>query len=339
MQYTALINRFLAYLCPPLFFLLASCGEPQPPLAFPFDHGPHFDARTEWWYFTGDVMTTDGKRLGFECTIFKRWLLNHQNFGFIGHVALSDPEKAEHMVSESVTSPPVPGIEEGKADMQLNNFSYTYSESEGFLVKGKGENLSVDAVLRPGADVVPHGQDGVIAMGDGMPSYYYSYPDLSTAGRISHNGSEYVIASGRTWMDHQWGNYTIFGCMWDWFSLRLDNGGSLMLFRFRDAFNTSIRSNWTYSSAEGAVRYGEYFDVRAARTYKDVSGQCAYPLDWKITVPDLNAVFTVQPLFDGQAVASTMIPDYWEGLCSVTGSLEGKQAMGSAYVELTGYCK
>ena len=34
-----------------------------------------------------------------------------------------------------------------------------------------------------------------------------------------------------------------------------------------------------------------------------------------------------------------MTPDYWEGLCSVAGTMAGKEVNGSAYVELTGYEK
>ena len=72
-------------------------------------------------------------------------------------------------------------------------------------------------------------------MGDGRSSYYYSFTNLATAGMLTVNTTEYTIASGRTWMDHQWGNYTVLGMKWDWFSLRLDDGSSLMLFQFRES--------------------------------------------------------------------------------------------------------
>ena len=82
-----------------VILIITSYGEDARSLEFPFDHGPHFDARDEWWYFTGEVVTIEGKTLGFECTIFKE-RVNHRNgFTFIGHVAISDPEKAEHVFS------------------------------------------------------------------------------------------------------------------------------------------------------------------------------------------------------------------------------------------------
>ena len=43
-------------------------------LVFPADHGPHPEFRTEWWYYTGNLTTTDGRRFGFQLTFFRRGL-------------------------------------------------------------------------------------------------------------------------------------------------------------------------------------------------------------------------------------------------------------------------
>ncbi len=314
-----------------------SCSRPDQPLEFPFDHGPHFDVVNEWWYFTGEVETEGGKTLGFECAIFKRLVPTGNDFAYLGHLAVSDPETSQHFFAEVATLPPVAGIEEGKTEIAVNSFYYRFSEPQGFTIKAAAGNLSVDLSLTPVLEVLPHGEDGSIIMGDGKPSYYYSFTHLSTTGTISVNGSEYAIAYGRTWMDHQWGNFTVLGMKWDWFSLRLDDGGALMLFHFRDAFDRTTRTNWTYQSGAGKVEYGKQFSLQAARIYKEESGHSAYPVDWTIEVPDLDGVFKVTPLFDAQSLYDVMTPDYWEGLCSVEGTLAGEKAAGSAYVELTGY--
>jgi predicted secreted hydrolase len=41
------------------------------PLTFPADFGAHPDFRTEWWYYTGNLTTPDGRPFGFELTIFR----------------------------------------------------------------------------------------------------------------------------------------------------------------------------------------------------------------------------------------------------------------------------
>ena len=111
---------------------LYSCDIAKHPLDFPFDHGPHFNAVNEWWYFTGQVQSQEGKKLGFEFTIFKRLTSVSKGFAYLGHLAVSDPETSKHLFEEVVTAPPVSGIEEGKPEIIVDNFSYRFSESESF---------------------------------------------------------------------------------------------------------------------------------------------------------------------------------------------------------------
>src|ERR1700688_3421007 len=41
------------------------------PFVFPADHGSHPDYRTEWWYYTGNLASRDGRRFGFQLTFFR----------------------------------------------------------------------------------------------------------------------------------------------------------------------------------------------------------------------------------------------------------------------------
>lgn len=325
-------SLFIAFLS-----TLNCCSERQKTLNFPFDHGPHFDSRNEWWYFTGEVQTLEGGKLGFEFTIFKRWIHRIKDFVYLGHIAVSNPETSEHLFAEEGALHPVSNIEEGKTAVQFNNFSYSFSEPEGFLIEAKAGSLSINLSLIPTMDVLPHGQDGVIAMGDGLYSYYYSFTNLLTLGTILVDGFEYPVSSGRTWMDHQWGNFTFFGLFWDWFSLRFDDGSALMLFQFRGISDNIVRSNWTFRSSEGVVQYGHECSVQANRIYQDKNGNCSYPIDWEVNVPALDAGFFVSPLFDEQSLYNVKTPYYWEGLCSIGGTMGDTDVTGSAYVELTGY--
>lgn len=38
--------------------------------SFPQDHGPHIGFRNEWWYFTGNLETPEGRRFGYQVTFF-----------------------------------------------------------------------------------------------------------------------------------------------------------------------------------------------------------------------------------------------------------------------------
>ncbi len=66
---------------------------------FPEDHGPHPDFRTEWWYWTGNLSTEDGRDFGYQFTLFRTALAPEaperaSAWGsrqlYMGHFALSD---------------------------------------------------------------------------------------------------------------------------------------------------------------------------------------------------------------------------------------------------------
>src|SRR5690348_15061968 len=40
--------------------------------AFPRDHFSHANYQTEWWYYTGNLHSSDGHRYGFELTFFRQ---------------------------------------------------------------------------------------------------------------------------------------------------------------------------------------------------------------------------------------------------------------------------
>ena len=48
----------------------ARATEPRE-FEFPADHGSHPKFRTEWWYFTGNLATAEGRHFGFELTFFR----------------------------------------------------------------------------------------------------------------------------------------------------------------------------------------------------------------------------------------------------------------------------
>src|SRR5580692_3086813 len=39
---------------------------------FPRDHFNHPEFQTEWWYYTGNLRSSEGRRFGFELTFFRQ---------------------------------------------------------------------------------------------------------------------------------------------------------------------------------------------------------------------------------------------------------------------------
>jgi len=65
---------------------------------FPRDNFNHPDFQTEWWYYTGNLRTSDGHEFGFELTFFREALTREAQAAsdwsapdaFVAHLALSD---------------------------------------------------------------------------------------------------------------------------------------------------------------------------------------------------------------------------------------------------------
>ena len=77
-------------------------------LEFPRDHGSHPDYRIEWWYYTGNLSSDDGRRFGYQVTFFRfgvdpapenpsRWAVRDL---FMAHLAVTDIGAGRQLVAE-----------------------------------------------------------------------------------------------------------------------------------------------------------------------------------------------------------------------------------------------
>ncbi len=302
-------------------------------IEFPEDHLLHFD-NNEWYYFSGVVDTDAGKQFGVMFTIFQ-FPDGEGRYHLPVLFAVSDPEISEYY---SARTGPIIGASGGTAEdlpaIGSGNSAFTWDPEDNLRISStlnteQGGSMSMDIDFTPRKKFLFHGEDGFIPMGDGIPSAYYSLTNLKpTRGTITVGDQQYTITGGRVWMDHQWGDWTSSGDNWDWFSLRFDDGGSLMLFQFRDDEGNVVGGDWTYRDKHNKVHYGTDFEVVAKRSFG------IYPIDWTVKLPSIDAEFEVKPLFDDQAFIGLPL---WEGLCELSGSVGSAQLSGHAFVELNGY--
>jgi len=116
---------------------------------------------------------------------------------------------------------------------------------------------------------------------------------------------------------------------WDWFSLQLDDGSDLMLFRLRRKDGTADPfSAGTYVDPQGRARHlaARDFTLQPGRKWRQ------YPVEWTIRVPGLHLDLAVTTPLDEQELTSAKTGAYWEGAIAVSGSQRG-----AGYLEMTGY--
>jgi len=331
---------------------LAITGPPE--LAFPRDHGAHPGYRTEWWYVTGLVDAADGDSYGFQITFFRQGLdPGDPNPGtsqlrarqiVAAHLAVADisNERFEHAERLRRADGALAGFSEADLDVWLDDWEIESTEPGVISVQAQdvAAGIGLELELRPQRELVLHGDRGYSRKGadEANASAYVSWTRLAVDGQLEMDGALLKVG-GTAWFDHEWGTSQLGEGVvgWDWFSLRLDGGRDLMVYRLRRADgNADSHSSGTLVGTDGGLVRLDRDDVELEilNWWQSPATGARYPSRWRLRVPDAGIDLEISSLLaaselDGSATTGVI---YWEGPVAVTGS-----ATGEGYVELTGY--
>ena len=327
--------------------------------SFPRDYFNHPEFRTEWWYYTGNLRSSDSKRFGYELTFFRHSVTRAvaRNIWDIGdvwmaHFAMTDVDGRRFFHTERLnrTGPGIAGVQQGKVwngnwfvDWQLEAKSPAGFSSKH--LSAVAPEFAVDLRMTSSKPAVIHGENGVSqkSAGAGRASHYFSLTRLQTTGKITVQGKEYRV-EGLSWMDHEFFTHSLESNQagWDWFSLQFEDGSELMLYRLRRKDGTvEPYSSGTYIAQDGRARHLRLtdFQLTPGKTWASTETKGVYPIEWKITVPPLGMDLELRTPVPAQELAgnSKTAPVYWEGTVDVSGTRNGTPLKGRGYLELTGY--
>ncbi|MEQ8514329.1 MAG: carotenoid 1,2-hydratase, partial [Chromatocurvus sp.] len=216
---------------------------------FPADHAAHPAYRNEWWYLTGNLETADGRRVGYQLTFFRIALApgtpasdsawaTHQVW--MAHVAVTDVAAGEHRHAERYarggaglagqsTQPFGVWLEDWRISGETDgDFPWTIDVNAG--------DFALQLTITPLKSPVLQGDNGLSqkSAAPGNASYYYSITRLATRGEVRIGETTYPV-TGMSWLDREWSTSALGDDQagWDWFSLQLDSGNDLMVYRLR----------------------------------------------------------------------------------------------------------
>jgi predicted secreted hydrolase len=323
--------------------------------AFPADHGPHPDYRNEWWYFTGNLDATGGRRFGYELTIF-RFALSpmfepagtsawETNQVYIGHLALTDVETGQFRVAQRYSrgAAGLAGATAAPFRVWLDDWSITASATAAdgtWAVEAADRQFGIQLSVTPQKPIVLNGDRGLSQKSaePGNASYYYSIPRLRTNGSVFVDGTE-IPVEGISWLDREWGSSALASNQqgWDWFALQLSDGTDLMFYVLRQNDGTpDPQSAGTWVDAGGGAVHLALEDVELIVTdYWESERGGRYPAGWEIRIPARDVQLSVKPVLANQELETNV--RYWEGAVDVSGTSSGSPIDGRGYVELTGY--
>ncbi len=324
---------------------------------FPRDHGSHPDYRTEWWYYTGNVQTREGRTFGYQLTFFRtgitpqpllesRWAVRDL---YMAHWAISDLEEEQFLFFDRLNRAGV-----GWAGAATDRYRVWNEDWEARLedsmhrLQAREGDYALDLRLAPVKAAVIHGDNGISRKGAAAinASHYYSLTRLQATGTITVAGKVFEVA-GLSWMDHEFGTSFLVAEQigWDWFSIQLDDGRELMVFRIRRADGSiDEHSSGTLIEIDGRAIHLPLGELRLAPgdEWQSPTSGARYPVVWQIEAPrydlhlQVRAAFAAQELETNESTGVT----YWEGSIRVEGitNESGKRSTsGRGYLEMTGY--
>ncbi|HQF70820.1 MAG TPA: lipocalin-like domain-containing protein, partial [Promineifilum sp.] len=324
-------------------------------IVFPRDLGPHDDYQTEWWYYTGNLTTADGRPFGFQFTIFRRALTPpgdgdtaaadgwRSNQVYLAHFAISDIAADAFYPAERFSrgAAGLAGATATPYRVWLEDWSVEEIAAGQVRLRARTDAVALDLILTQTLPPVLHGDGGLSQKGPeaGNASYYYSIVQQAAAGTVTAGGEAFDV-TGRAWKDHEWSTSALSeGAVgWDWLSLQLDDGSALMLFEIRRADGTrEAFSAGSYIAPDGTLTplaLGDW-TLAVTDTWTSPTSGAEYPAGWRITIPSLGLELTGAPQMDNQELNLSTV--YWEGAVAFSGTRDGAPVSAQGYSELTGY--
>ena len=333
-------------------------AEPGWKFEWPRDHSLHSDFKTEWWYFTGNLRAADGRRFGYQVTFFRqgirapgvraaaqsRFVVDDLKFG---HFTITDVNAGEFHFSQQLMRGAFG--EAGFGDLQkkerlawLGEWSLTLEDDGAMQLRANDGARSLTLHLESAKPWVLHGDAGLSTKADvpGHASQYYSGTRMRSRGTLQI-GAQQLAVEGESWFDHEWAtNQLAPGQVgWDWFSVQLDDGTELMIYRLRKKDGSvDGASSGSFIAKDGSVRHlrAEELKLTPVKFWQSTKTSGRYPIAWRVEVPSLSLTLDVTTPVETQELALAPVA-YWEGMIDVRGTRDVRAVNGHGYLELTGY--
>ncbi|MCU1761900.1 iron ABC transporter permease [Pseudomonas sp. 14P_8.1_Bac3] len=309
--------------------------------SFPADHGAHEGFRIEWWYVTANLKDDQGREFGVQWTLFRSALKatpevpgwGNQTL-WLGHAAVTSA--TTHHAAERYARGGVgqAGVNVRPFNAWIDDWQFSSQGSGGLddlKLSARDKGFSYQLRLTSTGPLVLQGDKGFSQKSEqGQASYYYSQPFFQARGSLEIDGKTYQV-SGPAWLDREWSSQPLTADQsgWDWFSLHLDNGEQVMLYRMRQKHGAPYLTG-TWIDAQGQTRLLHGAEISLTPQDSAKAAGRSVPVSWSIKIPDKQLDIVITAL-NPDAWMDLRIP-YWEGPVRLSGSHAGQ-----GYLEMTGY--
>ncbi len=213
------------------------------------------------------------------------------------------------------------------------------------------EHTACDLVFAPQKQPIRHGDDGLVRGNAGEQMFYYFVPRCAVSGTVTIDGETVAIEAGQGWYDHEFGGYVadeaapqgegagIRDLGWNWTAVQLDDGTELTAYEIIDVRSAESVGKWLIAidaESNRATIPDVSFTPLAGWTSKRTFH--GYPTSWRLTAASLGLDLQIEAAFADQELITVISkPAFWEGRCTVRGTISGRAVTGVAYIERSGF--
>ena len=290
-------------------------------MQLPRDEGIHLSP-LEWWYFNGRLTTDTGQSFSYHFVTFQS-ALSSGITPRVAQLSWADHQQDLHLTGEQAV---FASAEASSGSFGLSSNSWRMSgDGDTYQLSFQIGDYVVELEANSEKPAVLHHGGGLVDLAIAGKTYYYSRTDLKTSGTVSVSGVSHPV-NGASWMDHQWGDFTIVDIGWDWLSLNLDDGSDLM-----------VSVVWEQDGRGHIATYGTYvlpdsspvhlpagdisLEPTGTWTSPDTGG--VYPMGWNLRIDSLGLDLALAPVNRGIGVRRQRINT--RGVLGRSGGCDGKQ--------------
>ncbi len=233
-----------------------------------------------------------------------------------------------------------------RLDLEYGASHFVKEPSGDYRVKLQGTQASCELLIHPECPPHRHGRDGVVPGKEGEEMFYYFIPRNSVEGTLTL-GDRTMSVTGSGWYDHEFGSPKArkadegpkMEVAWNWAGIQLQDGGALTIFELqeiksgRDAGSTAV-----LIAPDGSEKRSAQIRLEPLRWWRGVRSFESHPTAWAVRVPDLDIDLVIEAIVEDQEIITVVSkPAFWEGQCTVRGTIAGDPVGGKGYFERSGF--
>jgi predicted secreted hydrolase len=231
-------------------------------------------------------------------------------------------------------------------------------DRNGCAVSLRGKDVRIDFTATAAAPPVMMNGQGQFFFIDVDEQYEYAFPAMPTTGTIVIDKATYQV-TGTSWLDRQWGGLPgVFAggggdgapapgaegsappkvMNWIWTNPQLDNGVNVAAAQIRDMINNKIYIMLTAVHPDGThVVVPRIEPVEMSEHWTSPTTGHRYPTRCVFRAPQIDTELIVEVPYKQQEIVSSVdVLTKFEGTATVTGTYQGQQVSGYAFLELVG---